>query len=132
MKKQHVRSMATAAIGLILGIMVAAVAFLMFSPDSTQDGAEPQPETQVETQVDAQPEAEEVSSGRLEDAEFVKAMPEKEQAQLIAIVCLATEKGNAPREVAESIANNFDAISEDYAQRFVSAALITVCSKISE
>ena len=128
MKKEHVRMINIGAIGIIIGVCLSALLVSIFDTDSAQPEAEPQ----TETQSDVQPEAEEVSSGRLEDAEFVKAMPEKEQAQLIAIVCLATEKGNAPREVAESIANNFDAISEDYAQRFVSAALITVCSKTSE
>ena len=132
MKKEHVRMINIGAIGIILGVILSAFLVSIFGTDSAQDGAEPQLETQVETQVEHEPEAEEVSSGRLEDAEFVKAMPEKEQAQLIAIVCLATEQGNSPREVAESIADNFDAISEDYAQRFVSATLITVCSKISE
>lgn len=128
MKKEHVRMINIGAIGIILGVCLSAFLVSIFGTDSAQSEVE----TQAETQVEHEPEAEEVSSGRLEDAEFVKAMPEKEQAQLIAIVCLATEKGNAPREVAESIANNFDAISEDYAQRFVSAALITVCSKTSE
>ena len=128
MKKEHVRMINIGAIGIIIGVCLSALLVSIFDTDSAQPEAEPQ----TETQSDVQPEAEEVSSGRLEDAEFGKAMPEKEQAQLIAIVCLATEKGNAPREVAESIANNFDAISEDYAQRFVSAALITVCSKTSE
>ena len=128
MKKEHVRMINIGAIGIILGVILSAFLVSIFGTDSAQDGAEPQ----LETQVEHEPEAEEVSSGRLEDAEFVKAMPEKEQAQLIAIVCLATEQGNSPREVAESIADNFDAISEDYAQSFVSASLITVCNQASE
>src|SRR5699024_4223413 len=128
MKKQHIILIAVAAISIALGAIIAITVALMASPGSAQSEVE----TQAETQSDVQPEAEEVSSGRLEDAEFVKAMPEKEQAQLIAIVCLATEQGNSPSEVAASIANNFDAISEDYAQSFVSAALITVCNQASE
>lgn len=130
MKKEHVRMINAGAIGLILGLIIAAVVSVTFGSDSAQVETEDQAET--ETQVDTQTEAEEVPSGRLEDAEFVKAMPEREQAHLIAIVCLATEKGNAPSEVAESIADNFDAISEDYAQSFVSASLITVCNQASE
>ena len=132
MKKEHVRMINIGAIGLIIGVCLSALLVSIFDTDSAQPEAEPQTETQTETQSDVQPEAEEVSSGRLEDAEFVKAMPEREQAHLIAIVCLATEKGNSPSEVAESIADNFDAISEDYAQSFVSASLITVCNQASE
>lgn len=124
MKKEHVRMINIGAIGLILGLIIAAVVSVTFGSDSAQ--------VETEAQVERESEAEEVSSTELTDAEFVKAMPEKEQAQLIAIVCLATEKGNAPSEVAESIADNFDAISEDYAQSFVSAALITVCNQASE
>ena len=131
MKREHVRMINAGAIGLILGLIIAAVVSVTFGSDSAQAESESS-EVSVTSVEESQPETEEVPRSRLEDAEFVKAMPEKEQAQLIAIVCLATEKGNAPREVAESIANNFDAISEDYAQRFVSAALITVCSKTSE
>lgn len=130
MKREHVRMINAGAIGLILGLIIAAVVSVTFGSDSAQVETEDQAET--ETQVDTQTEAEEVPSGRLEDAEFVKAMPEREQAHLIAIVCLATEKGNAPSEVAESIADNFDAISEDYSQSFVSASLITVCNQASE
>ena len=124
MKREHVRMINAGAIGLILGLIIAAVVSVTFGSDSAQ--------VETETQVDAQTEAEEVPSGRLEDAEFVKAMPEREQAHLIAIVCLATEKGNSPSEVAESIADNFDAISEDYAQSFVSASLLTACNQASE
>ena len=112
------------AIGIILGIIIAAIVTSIYDTGSTQDEAE--------TQVEYQDEAEEVSSTELTDAEYVKAMPESDQAHLIAIVCLATEKGNSPSDIAESIANNFDAISEDYAQRFVSASLITVCNQASE
>ena len=130
MKREHVRMINAGAIGLILGLIIAAVVSVTFGSDSAQVETEAQAET--ETQVDTQTEAEEVPSGRLEDAEFVKAMPEREQAHLIAIVCLATEKGNAPSEVAESIADNFDAISEDYAQSFVSASLLTACNQASE
>lgn len=132
MKKEHVRMINIGAIGLIIGVCLSALLVSIFDTDSAQPEAEPQTETQTETQSDVQPEAEEVSSGRLEDAEFVKAMPEREQAHLIAIVCLATEKGNSPSDIAESIADNFDAISEDYAQSFVSASLITVCNQASE
>lgn len=128
MKKQHVLLINAAAIGLILGLIIAAVVSVMFGSDSTQAEAE----SQTETQVEIQSEAEEVSSIELTDAEFVKAMPEREQAHLIAIICLATEKGNAPSDVAESIAENFDAISEDYAQSLVSASLLTVCNQASE
>lgn len=124
MKREHVRMINAGAIGLILGLIIAAVVSVTFGSDSAQ--------VETETQVDNQPEAEEASSTELTDAEYIKAMPEREQAHLIAIVCLATEKGNAPSEVAASIANNFDAISEDYAQSFVSAALITVCNQESE
>ena len=124
MKKQHVRMINAGAIGLILGLIIAAVVSVTFGSDSAQ--------VETETQVDNQPEAEEASSTELTDAEYIKAMPEREQAHLIAIVCLATEQGNSPSEVAASIANNFDAISEDYAQSFVSAALLTVCNQASE
>ena len=124
MKREHVRMINAGAIGLLLGLIIAAVVSVTFGSDSAQ--------VETETQVDNQPEAEEASSTELTDAEYIKAMPEREQAHLIAIVCLATEKGNAPSEVAESIADNFDAISEDYAQSFVSAALITVCNQASE
>lgn len=136
MKKQHVFLINAAAIGLILGLIIAAVVSVMFDSDSTQDEAESQAETQIEMQTEsetqAEAEAEEVSSTELTDAEFVKSMPERDQAHLIAIVCLATEKGNSPSDIAESIADNFDAISEDYAQSFVSASLITVCSQTAE
>lgn len=114
------------AIGLILGLIIAAVVSVTFGSDSAQV------ETESETQVERESEAEEVSSTELTDAEFVKSMPERDQAHLIAIVCLATEKGNSPSDIAESIADNFDAISEDYAQSFVSASLITVCNQASE
>lgn len=128
MKKEHVRMINIGEIGIILGVILSALLVSIFGTDSAQDGTEPQ----LETQVDAQPEAEEVPSTELTDAEFVKSMPEREQAHIIAIVCLATEKGNAPSEVAESIADNFDAISEDYAQSFVTASLLTVCNQESE
>ena len=124
MKKEHVRMINAGAIGLILGLIIAAVVSVTFGSDSAQ--------VESETQITSQSEAEEASSTELTDAEYIKAMPEREQAHLIAIVCLATEKGNAPSEVAESIADNFDAISEDYAQSFVSASLITVCNQASE
>ena len=124
MKKEHVRMINAGAIGLILGLIIAAVVSVTFGSDSAQ--------VESETQITSQSEAEEASSTELADAEYIKAMPEREQAHLIAIVCLATEKGNAPSEVAESIADNFDAISEDYAQSFVSASLITVCNQASE
>ena len=124
MKKEHVRMINAGAIGLILGLIIAAVVSVTFGSDSAQ--------VESETQITSQSEAEEASSTELADAEYIKAMPEREQAHLIAIVCLATEQGNSPSEVAASIANNFDAISEDYAQSFVSAALITVCNQASE
>ena len=124
MKKEHVRMINAGAIGLILGLIIAAVVSVTFGSDSAQ--------VESETQITSQSEAEEASSTELTDAEYIKAMPEREQAHLIAIVCLATEQGNSPSEVATSIANNFDAISEDYAQSFVSAALITVCNQASE
>lgn len=126
MKKQHVFLINAVAIGLILGLIIAAVVSVTFGSDSAQV------ETEAETQVEREPEAEEVSSTELTDAEFVKSMPERDQAHLIAIVCLATEKGNSPSDIAESIADNFDAISEDYAQSLVSASLITVCNQASE
>lgn len=126
MKKQHVFLINAVAIGLILGLIIAAVVSVTFGSDSAQV------ETEAETQVERESEAEEVSSTELTDAEFVKSMPERDQAHLIAIVCLATEKGNSPSDIAESIADNFDAISEDYAQSFVSASLITVCNQASE
>lgn len=132
MKKEHVRIINIGAIGIILGVCLSALLVSIFGTDSAQDGAEPQPETQVETQVEHEPEAEEVSNDRLEDSEYVKSMSEQDQAYLLAIICLAVEDGHSPSEVAETIAENFDEISEDYAQRFVSAALITVCSKTSE
>lgn len=128
MKKQHVLLINVAAVGLILGLIIAAIVSSMFGSDSAQPETEPPAETQVETQ----PEVEETSSTEPRDAEFVKSMPERDQAHLIAIICLATEKGNAPSDVAESIAENFDAISEEYAQRLVSASLLTVCKEISE
>ena len=131
MKREHVRMINAGAIGLILGLIIAAVVSVTFGSDSAQAESESS-EVSVTSVEESQPETEEVPRSRLEDAEFVKAMPEREQAQLIAIVCLATEKGNAPSEVAESIADNFDAISEDYAQSFVSASLITVCNQASE
>lgn len=124
MKKEYILMINACAIGIILGIIIAAIVTSIYDTGSTQDEAE--------TQVEYQDEAEEVSSTELTDAEYVKAMPESDQAHLIAIVCLATEKGNSPSDIAESIANNFDAISEDYAQRFVSASLITVCNQASE
>ena len=124
MKKEHVRMINAGAIGLILGLIIAAVVSVTFGSDSAQ--------VESETQITSQSEAEEASSTELADAEYIKAMPEREQAHLIAIVCLATEKGNAPSEVAESIADNFDAISEDYAQSFVSASLLTACNQASE
>ena len=124
MKKEHVRMINAGAIGLILGLIIAAVVSVTFGSDSAQ--------VESETQITSQSEAEEASSTELADAEYIKAMPEREQAHLIAIVCLATEKGNAPSEIAESIADNFDAISEDYAQSFVSASLLTVCNQASE
>ena len=126
MKKQHVFLINAVAIGLILGLIIAAVVSVTFGSDSAQV------ETEAETQVERESEAEEVSSTELTDAEFVKSMPERDQAHLIAIVCLATEKGNSPSDIAESIADNFDAISEDYAQSFVSASLITVCNQALE
>lgn len=126
MKREHVRMINAGAIGLILGLIIAAVVSVTFGSDSAQV------ETESETQVERESEAEEVSSTELTDAEFVKSMPERDQAHLIAIVCLATEKGNSPSDIAESIADNFDAISEDYAQSFVSASLITVCNQASE
>lgn len=128
MKKEHVRMINSGAIGVILGVILSAFIVGIYDTDSAQSEVE----TQAETQVETQPEAEEASSTELTDADYVKSMPEKEQAQLIAIVCLATEKGNAPSDVAESIANNFDAISEDYAQSFVTASLLTVCNQASE
>ena len=124
MKKQHVRMINMCAIGVILGVCLSAFLVSIFDTDSAQ--------VESETQITSQSEAEEASSTELADAEYIKAMPEREQAHLIAIVCLATEQGNSPSEVATSIANNFDAISEDYAQSFVSAALITVCNQASE
>lgn len=124
MKKEHVRMINAGAIGLILGLIIAAVVSVTFGSDSAQ--------VESETQITSQSEAEEASSTELADAEYIKAMPEREQAHLIAIVCLATEKGNAPSEVAESIADNFDAISEDYAQSFVTASLLTACNQASE
>ena len=124
MKKQHVRMINMCAIGVILGVCISAFLVSIFDTDSAQ--------VESETQITSQSEAEEASSTELADAEYIKAMPEREQAHLIAIVCLATEQGNSPSEVATSIANNFDAISEDYAQSFVSAALITVCNQASE
>ena len=126
MKKEHVRMINMCAIGVILGVCISAFLVAIFGTDSAQ------PEAESETQVERESEAEEVSSTELTDAEFVKSMPEREQAHLIAIVCLATEKGNSPSDIAESIADNFDAISEDYAQSFVSASLITVCNQASE
>ena len=129
MKKQHVRMINMCAIGVILGVCISAFLVSIFDTDSAQaDSAQ----VESETQITSQSEAEEASSTELADAEYIKAMPEREQAHLIAIVCLATEQGNSPSEVAASIANNFDAISEDYAQSFVSAALITVCNQASE
>ena len=129
MKKQHVRMINMCAIGVILGVCISAFLVSIFDTDSAQaDSAQ----VESETQITSQSEAEEASSTELTDAEYIKAMPEREQAHLIAIVCLATEQGNSPSEVAASIANNFDAISEDYAQSFVSAALITVCNQASE
>lgn len=124
MKKQHVFLINAAAIGLILGLIIAAVVSVMFDSDSAQ--------TEAETQIEHQTEAEEVSSTELTDADFVKSMSEQEQAYLIAIICLATEDGHAPSEVAETIAENMDAISEDYAQQLVSASLITVCNQTTE
>ena len=124
MKKEHVRMINIGAIGVILGVCISAFLVSIFDTDSAQ--------VESETQITSQSEAEEASSTELADAEYIKAMPEREQAHLIAIVCLATEQGNSPSEVATSIANNFDAISEDYAQSFVSAALITVCNQASE
>lgn len=128
MKKKHVFLINAAAIGLILGLIIAAVVSVMFGTDTTQS----EPEPQAETQVEHEPEAEEVSSGRLEDVEYVKSMSEQDQAYLLAIICLAIEDGHSPSEVAETIAESFDEISEDYAQRLVSATMITVCSRASE
>lgn len=130
MKKQHVFLINAAAIGLILGLIIAAVVSVMFDSDSAQTEAETQIEHQTEAETQA--EAEEVSSTELTDADFVKSMSEQEQAYLIAIICLATEDGHAPSEVAETIAENMDAISEDYAQQLVSASLITVCNQTTE
>ena len=134
MKKQHVFLINAVAISLILGLIIAAVVSVMFDSDSAQ--AEAEAETQIEHQTEsetqAEAEAEEVSSTELTDADFVKSLSEQDQAYLIAIICLATEDGHAPSEVAETIAENFDEISEDYAQRLVSASLITVCSQTAE
>lgn len=132
MKEEYVRLINVCAIGIILCACISALLVSIFGTDSAQDGAEPQSETQVETQVEYEPEAEEVSSTELTDADFVKSLSEQDQAYLIAIICLATEDGNAPSEVAETIAESFDEISEDYAQRLVSASLITVCSQTAE
>lgn len=134
MKKQHVFLINAVAIGLILGLIIAAVVSVMFGSDSAQAEAEAEAETQIEhqTESETQTEAEEVSSTDLTDADFVKSLSEQDQAYLIAIICLATEDGHAPSEVAETIAESFDEISEDYAQRLVSASLITVCSQTAE
>lgn len=132
MKKEHVTLINICAIGIILCACISALLVSIFGTDNTQDGAEPQPETQVETQVEHEPEAEEISRTELTDAEFVKSMPERDQAHLIAIICLAVEDGHSPSDVAETIAESFDEISEDYAQRLVSATMITVCSRESE
>lgn len=132
MKKEHVTLINICAIGIILCACISALLVSIFGTDNTQDGAEPQPETQVETQVEHEPEAEEVSNGRLEDVEYVKSISEQDQAYLLAIICLAVEDGHSPSEVAETIAESFDEISEDYAQRLVSATLVTVCSHASE
>lgn len=132
MKKEHVRMINIGAIGIILGVILSAFIVAIFDTDSTQTEAESETQIETQTESETQAEAEEVSSTELTDAEYVKAMPESDQAHLIAIVCLATEKGNSPSDIAESIANNFDAISEDYAQSFVSASLITVCNQASE
>lgn len=128
MKKQHIILIAVAAISIVLGAVIAVTAALMASPGSAQSEVE----TQAETQVEHEPEAEEASSGKLEDVEFVKSMSEQDQAYLLAIICLAIEDGHSPSEVAETIAENFDEISEDYAQRLVSGTLITVCNQASE
>lgn len=118
MKKYHKHLIVAAAASLILGvIMVAVSVVLMFSPDSAQSEAEPQTET---------------SSTGLTDAEYFKSMPEDQQVDLIAIICLATEQGNSSDEVAEAITRNFDAISEDYADSLVTAATLTVCKEIAE
>lgn len=132
MKKQHMILIAVAAISIALGALIMVGAVSIFDSDSAQ--AEAETETQIEHQTEAktQAEAEEVSSTELTDADFVKSMSEQEQAYLIAIICLATEDGHAPSEVAETIAENMDAISEDYAQRLVSASLITVCNQTTE
>ena len=132
MKKQHVFLINAAAIGLILGLIIAAVVSVMFGSDSAQAEAETQIEHQTESETQAEAEAEEVSSTELTDADFVKSLSEQDQAYLIAIICLATEDGHAPSEVAETIAESFDEISEDYAQRLVSASLITVCNQTAE
>lgn len=132
MKKQHLLLIAAAVIGIIVGTAIVLAAVLMFSPGSTQTEAEAETQIEHQTEDATQAETEEVASIELTDAEFVKAMPEDEQAYLIAIICLATEDGHAPSEVAETIAENFDEISEDYAQRLVSASLLTVCNQASE
>jgi len=128
MKKQHIILIAVAAISIALGAIIAITVALMASPGSAQSEVE----TQAETQVEHEPEAEAISSSRLEDAEYVKSLSEQDQAYLLAIICLAVEDGNAPNEIAETIAETFDEISEDYAQRFVSATLVTVCNQASE
>lgn len=132
MKKEHVRMINIGAIGIILGVCLSAFLVSIFGTDSTQTEAEAETQIETQTESETQAEAEEVSSTELTDADYVKSMPERDQAHLIAIVCLATEKGNSPSDIAESIADNFDEISEDYAQRFVSASLITVCNQASE
>ena len=121
MKKKHVTLIAAAAVSLILGVIMIAVAVVL---TSSSDSAQPEVETQTEM-------VEPASTG-LTDAEYFKSMPEDQQVDLIAIICLATEQGNTSEEIAEAIANNFDAISEDYADSLVTAATLTVCKGIAE
>lgn len=135
MKKQHILLIAAAAIGIILGTVIAVTAVLMATPEIAQPITETQTEVQTEDEVapvDIQPVYEEEFDPTLTDAEFVKSMPEDLRAKLFAVVCLASDEGNTSEEIAESITNNIDQISPDYAQSFVDGALITLCPALSK
>ena len=121
MKKKHITLIAAAAASLILGVVMVVVAVVLMS---SPGNAEPEVETQTEM-------VEPTSTGPT-DAEYFKSMPEDQQVDLITIICLATEQGNTSEEIAEAIANNFDAISEDYAKTLITASKLTICKEIAD
>lgn len=56
---------------------------------------------------------------------------EEEQTQLIAIICLASEKGYSPETIASDISEQFPGIPADTAHRLVDSSLSIACPETS-